>query len=233
MNVDFPGNKNKMVFPIDLCKKWPFDADSLVAIYSSHFLEHLPFHDAVKILKSCFTSLKKNGVFRVCVPNLEYNAKLYLRCLTQYKKTKKNIENLNWARLNLFEQMVRSEPGGEIARLLLHAEPKTLRFIAGTTGGPEAYQANVEQRSKRPRTLRRIFTEILKKPENNVKPEKHRWAYDGIQLSQMLADTGFVQIKQKLPGKTLIRGWREPGIEIHQDGKEWKPNSLILEAIKP
>ena len=64
-------------------------------------------------------------------------------------------------------------------------------------------------------------------------PEKHRWAYDEIELTQMLKETGFVKIKRKKAGQSSIKEWKEPGMELDEKGNEWKPNSLILEAVKP
>jgi len=233
LNVDFPGNKMPQVVQMDLCRAWPFSTSSLAAIYSSHFLEHLPAQEAKQLIKKCYVSLKRGGVFRVCVPDLEYNAKLYLKSLNQIRKHPKKICQLIWARYNLFEQMVRNEPGGLMAQFLKQSEPSALRFVANTTGGPEAYQPNLNQKSKKPRTLKTFWSKVFHYREKSVSPEKHRWAYDEFELSQILRDIGFVKIQRKPAGKSLIRGWKEPGIEIHKDGKEWKPNSLILEAMKP
>jgi predicted SAM-dependent methyltransferase len=43
--------------------------NSVAAIYTSHFLEHLPGSDVVEVLKHCYRVLKKDGVFEIIVPN--------------------------------------------------------------------------------------------------------------------------------------------------------------------
>lgn len=231
LNLDFPENKLAGVLKIDLLKHWPFEKNNLEAVYSCHFLEHLSREKAQKVLINSFCSLKSRGIFRVCVPDLEYNAKLYLKNLRDFKKTKRNNSKLTWARLNLFEQMVRQHEGGEMREFLLRCEKKVLKFVKMTTGGPEALQKNVQKNRKKPRTFRTLFERFIHKEK--AIPEKHRWAYDEIELSQILKETGFVKIKRRKAGQSLIKGWKEPGMELDNMGNEWKPNSLILEAFKP
>lgn len=233
LNVDFPDNKSAGVFRIDLLKKWPFKKNHLRAVYSCHFLEHLSRLDALKVLLDSFLSLRSKGIFRVCVPDLEYNAGLYLKNLREFKATKKNNSKLTWARLNLFEQMVRQNEGGEIREFLFRCDKKILEFVKMTTGGPEAFQLNVQKHQKKPRTIRSFIERFCSRKTTKAHPEKHRWAYDEIELSQMLKETGFVKIERKKAGQSSIKEWKEPGMELDEKGNEWKPNSLILEAVKP
>ena len=46
-------------------------------IYSSHFIEHLYRKDADHLLNECYRVLKKNGVLRISIPDLEYALALY------------------------------------------------------------------------------------------------------------------------------------------------------------
>ncbi len=55
----------------------PVKDNSCDFIFSSHFLEHLPHSDAAYLLKEMFRCIKKNGVVRIAVPNLEYAVNLY------------------------------------------------------------------------------------------------------------------------------------------------------------
>jgi predicted SAM-dependent methyltransferase len=55
----------------------PFPNESIDYIYSSHFLEHLFREDAFIFLHECFRVLKKNGVLRLCLPDLEHAISLY------------------------------------------------------------------------------------------------------------------------------------------------------------
>ena len=62
----------------DVLKGLPFVSESVDAIYSSHFLEHLTYLQAKKVCKEAYRILKKNGVFRVVVPDLKLFAKKYV-----------------------------------------------------------------------------------------------------------------------------------------------------------
>jgi len=55
----------------DLRRGIPFANNSVPYIYSSHFLEHLNYNDSVKLMRECYRVLKKCGVLRVVVPNIE------------------------------------------------------------------------------------------------------------------------------------------------------------------
>ena len=55
----------------------PFPDDSIDYLYSSHLLEHLFWEDAKKLLKEACRVLKKGGILRLCIPDLEYAMSLY------------------------------------------------------------------------------------------------------------------------------------------------------------
>ncbi|MGO9037267.1 MAG: class I SAM-dependent methyltransferase [Steroidobacteraceae bacterium] len=61
----------------DVTKKWPFDDNSVEAIFSSRVVEHLPRHGARVCLKNAYRVLRKGGVQRLIVPNLD-------RCAADY-----------------------------------------------------------------------------------------------------------------------------------------------------
>ncbi len=52
----------------------PFPSNSVKRIYSSHFLEHLPFTDGQSFLQESLRVLSPGGEFSICVPN----ARLYI-----------------------------------------------------------------------------------------------------------------------------------------------------------
>jgi predicted SAM-dependent methyltransferase len=55
----------------------PFPNESIDYLYSSHLIEHLFKEDAKKLLKEAHRVLKKSGIVRICVPDLEYAISLY------------------------------------------------------------------------------------------------------------------------------------------------------------
>jgi len=55
----------------------PFPDNSVDYLYSSHFLEHLFKEEARQFLKEAHRVLKKEGIIRIGVPDLEYAISLY------------------------------------------------------------------------------------------------------------------------------------------------------------
>ncbi len=75
--------KNKSRFPEnveygDIVKGLPLPAGSCACVYCSHVLEHLSLYDFRMALNNTKTILKRNGVFRFVLPDLEYLAKCYI-----------------------------------------------------------------------------------------------------------------------------------------------------------
>lgn len=68
--------ENKFVFH-NLEYGIPFPDESVDYIYTSHFFEHLYRDEALKLLKESYRVLKKDGIIRICVPDLEYAFLLY------------------------------------------------------------------------------------------------------------------------------------------------------------
>jgi SAM-dependent methyltransferase len=73
--------KFKNVFYGDARKRMRFRSNSVDYIYSSHMLEHIYPKEAVYFLSECRRVLKKGGVLRVVLPDLEAEAKVYLSSL--------------------------------------------------------------------------------------------------------------------------------------------------------
>lgn len=67
-------------------KKLPFAENSIDYIYTSHFLEHFKKFEAERIINDCFRVLKKGGIIRVVVPDLELLVKKYLEKDIDYFK---------------------------------------------------------------------------------------------------------------------------------------------------
>ena len=53
----------------DLTDGMPFPDCAVTAIYSSHFLEHIPVEELTVLLRECYRSLKMGGSMSVCVPD--------------------------------------------------------------------------------------------------------------------------------------------------------------------
>lgn len=64
---------------LNVRKKLPYASETIDAIYTSHFLEHIAQQDCEYLLQSCYDVLKKGGSFRVVVPDLEGQTRKYIR----------------------------------------------------------------------------------------------------------------------------------------------------------
>jgi Methyltransferase domain len=62
----------------NIVKGLPVASASCEAVYCSHVLEHLAFEDAVVALRNSWEILETGGIFRIVVPDLEWEMKTYL-----------------------------------------------------------------------------------------------------------------------------------------------------------
>lgn len=83
---------SKVVFPSnvvygDIIKGLPIQDNSCDGLYCSHTLEHLALNDFRKALINSFKVLKKGGIFRCVVPDLEFAARSYIKDLDSGEAT--------------------------------------------------------------------------------------------------------------------------------------------------
>lgn len=62
--------------------------------------------------------------------------------------------------------------------------------------------------------------------------QTHQWAYDRVNLRQILEKHGFVEFEVLEPNESSIPGWAGTGLEMDPDGKIHKPGSLWVECRK-
>ncbi len=62
----------------DLRRGIPFPNSSVNAVYSSHFFEHLTYHDGQAVLREVLRVLKPGGTISVCVPDARMYIDAYL-----------------------------------------------------------------------------------------------------------------------------------------------------------
>ncbi len=75
--------KNSRHFPVnvrpgDVVKGLPVPDESCQGAYASHVLEHLALEDFQKALQNTYRILRKGGIFRLVVPDLEWSAREYI-----------------------------------------------------------------------------------------------------------------------------------------------------------
>lgn len=117
-NIDFIAH-NKFVVAHNLLNGIPFADETFEVVYHSHLLEHFSKKDALKFMKECFRVLKKGGTLRVAVPDLEQIAKEYLKNLSlALQGDREGSQNYEWILLEMYDQAVRTESGGEMAKYI-------------------------------------------------------------------------------------------------------------------
>ncbi len=129
VNVDFI-KTHESVIAHNLLEGIPFEDHSFDVVYHSHVLEHFTKVGAVDFIKECQRILKPNGVIRIAVPDLEGIARSYVEQLDLIDSgNKSSIENANWMRLELIDQMVRMTSGGEMVNYLQKDELTNEEFV--------------------------------------------------------------------------------------------------------
>jgi len=106
-NLDF-SPVSKFVKKANLLERLPYQYNTVSYIYCSHFLEHIPRNKALHFLSECARILKKDGILRLVVPDMENICKEYIRIIDNEPHSFKR----DWIVHELLDQMVRTEAGG-------------------------------------------------------------------------------------------------------------------------
>ena len=103
----------------DLSTGIPLPDASCEVVYHSHVLEHLRRSDAQFFMRECFRVLKPGGILRVAVPDLEQICRQYLLALDRVlAKGAHAACDYEWIMLELFDQTVRPQSGGDMRAYL-------------------------------------------------------------------------------------------------------------------
>jgi predicted SAM-dependent methyltransferase len=136
-NIDFQ-SRDSHVIAHDLKRGIPFGDNTFDVVYHSHVLEHFFRKDALRFLRECRRVLKKGGVLRVVVPDLEGVVKTYLHALDLASQDDERWkQNYEYVMLELYDQAVRERPGGEMGDYLKHEQIPNLEFVL-EQGGVDA-----------------------------------------------------------------------------------------------
>jgi SAM-dependent methyltransferase len=79
--------------------------------------------------------------------------------------------------------------------------------------------------------IRRWFENIIL-GDARARGETHQWMYDRVNLYYLLSLNGFHDIKIKNYDTSEIYDWNNYRLDITEDGKQYKPGSLYIEAKK-
>jgi predicted SAM-dependent methyltransferase len=237
-NVDFKA-RVEGVIEHDLLKGLPFADESFDAVYHSHLLEHLPKLYAPKFLKECFRVLKKAGIIRVAVPDLERICRLYLSLLEEADKGNEEARNkYDWILLEMFDQMVRNKPGGEMleywkqnpmpaeAFVIERVGSEVLNVLKNLRGKPLAGTATKAEHAAVG------CDDPIGIGNFRVSGEVHQWMYDRYSLKSLLKRAGFTQIRRCTANESSIPDFNSYLLDIEAGGSVRKPDSLFMEGEK-
>lgn len=129
---------NEDVTCLDLRAGIPYPDESVDVVYHSHLLEHLSRAEGVTFMRECGRVLKRGGVVRVVVPDLEEIVTVYLDVLARLRTgpgTEKDWKDRHeWMLMELYDQAVREKAGGEMIPFLAGLSPADRDFVVQRAG---------------------------------------------------------------------------------------------------
>lgn len=147
----------------------PFKDGSVDGCYASHLLEHLSRDGARRLLIECLRVLRSGGVLRLAVPDLEVIVGEYLHVLGRAQAgdpvAKKQHE---WITLELLDQLVRVESGGEMERYLQNQASQNADYITARIGSEAAH----------------YFRQAVQNQGKAPAPHHHSWSHSSGQRLQ-------------------------------------------------
>lgn len=78
----------------------------------------------------------------------------------------------------------------------------------------------------------RRFVENLLLGDARKRGQTHQWMYDRFNLESLLRQNGFDNVVVQTFDTSLIPGWLGLGLDQDEQGREYKPESLYVEAVK-
>lgn len=229
------------VKPIDLSADLPFPDARIDAIYASHVLEHLPRSKVPAFLTDCHRVLRKDGILRLVVPDLENVALNYIAYLDQAESRERSaLAGHEWMTLELLDQMARQVSGGYMGRLW-RSRPLEARQLIGERMGDEALRW-IESMDAHyanggvPLIKDEVYAHDNRDPAEVAQfralGEIHLWMYDRISLALLMEEAGFEGVKKMTATESGIRKFSTFNLDAHPDGRTRKPDSLFMEGTR-
>lgn len=250
VNIDFHAHSSH-VKKVNILSGLPFDDASFEVVYCSHFLEHLSIDQATTLIREVKRILKKNGIFRVIVPDLENICREYLKILDDIKEGKKIEKRYKWIVIELIDQFVRVESGGQMGKFfnkVIESDDTDLAdYIRQRTGDQ---LTNKKLPKKRVITFDKVKNKVIYfylkciqflVPKslrdlvfvNTSIGERHQWMYDEYSMVKLLESEGFNDICIEQYNTSKIDNFNSYMLDINPDGTPYKGvSSLYVEAIK-
>lgn len=239
-------------------KGLPFANEQIDVCYASHVLEHLTRTNAQRFILECIRVLKPGGIIRLAVPDLEAIVRQYLVCLDRADQPGSNATcDYEWIVLEMLDQMVRNQPGGEMFRYLTSGNVKNREFVVGRCGAEaEAVISNKgDSYPRTPITIHRVGHyvrrlreelagwlsalvlgaggyEVVREGLFRRSGQLHLWMYDRYSLRCLLQQSGFTDVLSCSADESRVPDWQSYELDMELC-RVRKPDSLFMEAIKP
>lgn len=255
-NINFTSTSDEVI-AYDLSKGIRFSDNTADVIYHSHLLEHFSKENGEFFLLECYRVLKRQGIIRVVIPDLERLLENYFIYMKEaLEGNRASAFKYRWTLIELFDQMVREKPGGDMRTFLETANSEEMEFIRSRLGKEAEIFLKVSNqtvferfRSKSlgeighfiKREFGRILMRLLAGKEASKiyysglfrrSGEVHYWMYDRYSLTELLSKVGFYEINVCSAFESKIPNFANWELDVVQ-GTIRKPDSLFMEAIKP
>lgn len=228
----------------DVRRALPYPEKTFDAVYSSHVLEHLIPAQGRFFLSEQLRVLKPGGICRIAVPDLERNCRDYLAQLQKAENdpSAANLLDYKWGVLQLIDQLVREEYGGEMIKSLRQRE-YNLEFIQSRFGDEfsgfirQLSPAGSKQDPSHWQVVFQVFKTRVKRflrRDARSRGEAHLWMYDRLSLRLLLTEMGFIHFRVLSHIESSIPGWETYHLDSSNDQSgARKPDSLYVEAATP
>ncbi|WP_414648136.1 class I SAM-dependent methyltransferase [Castellaniella sp.] len=251
LNLDFQSS-GRAVRAANLLNGLPAQDESAKLVYSSHFLEHVPRGLISSVISECFRVLAPGGVIRLVLPDLQNMAAEYLRC-----RLAGEHERADFVVLEMVDQCVRREPGGELGKYYQSiAVPRCrdsqsmIDYVALRVGRAEvsahpvktAFSFGRLSAAVRSRIFElRVRLCLLGLPrafkDQNVSMaslgERHHWLWDFHQLSGVLSAAGFSDAQVVTATTSRVADFPFQQLDVDNNGTPRKGlESMYVEACK-
>jgi len=160
-NIDFISN-DKYVNQHNLLEGIPFEDKNFNVVYHSHVLEHFSKQDGQKFIQECYRVLKKEGIIRIAIPDLEQIVREYLKNLELALKANTEAEqNYEWILLEMYDQAIRTKSGGNMAAYIFQEEIPNEKYVFSRIG-------------EEGKNLRKNYFKNMNKTTNNIINEQKK-----------------------------------------------------------
>lgn len=235
----------------------PYPPETFDAVYLFHIIEHLTPEEAPAFLGEVKRITKPGGIVRLSTPDLEGTARAYLERLEDHEREPsfRNRIRYEWSVLELFDQVVRTRPGGRLSEFKQAGRfdeayaHERYSDVFDEFYVPPAGTARAKKSAHRPSTLRRAARFVRRRlsgrgsrgelPSSEALQKLRRsgelilWLYDRFSLAVLLTTHGFQLVRQVTYKTSDIPEWERFDLDRSTAGDYPIEPSLYMEARRP